>query len=167
MSAGLDLAAQRTGYSVEGDQDAHWMAHALTLAERAATAGEVPVGAVLVLNGELIGEGWNHPIGACDPSAHAEIGALRAAGQRLGNYRLPGSTLYVTLEPCVMCAGAIIHARVEQVIYGAADPKAGACGSVFHLLPSDGRFNHRTACRGGLLANNCAETLRAFFRTKR
>lgn len=167
MNLGSDLAAPSVVPSDEGHQDARWMTQALILAERAAAAGEVPVGAVLVLNGELIGEGWNHPIGACDPSAHAEIGALRAAGQRLGNYRLPGSTLYVTLEPCVMCAGAIIHARVGQVIFGAPDPKAGACGSIFDLLPSDGRFNHRTACRGGVLADTCAETLRSFFRARR
>ena len=149
------------------DANTRWMTHALTLAQRAADEGEVPVGAVLVLAGEVIGEGWNRPIGACDPSAHAEIQALRAAGQHLGNYRFPGSTLYVTLEPCVMCAGAIIHARVERVIYGAPDPKAGACGSLFDLLPSDARFNHRTACTGGVLADACAETLRAFFRARR
>lgn len=144
-----------------------WMEHALALAHRAADAGEVPVGAVIVRDGEIIGEGWNRPIGAHDASAHAEIQALRDAGQRVGNYRLPGATLYVTLEPCVMCAGAIIHARVERVVYAAADPKAGACGSVFDLLPSDGRFNHRTECSGGVLADVCAETLRAFFRARR
>ena len=143
------------------------MRHALGLAERAAGDGEVPVGAVLVRDGEILGEGWNRPILAHDASAHAEIQALRLAGQRAGNYRLPGTTLYVTLEPCVMCAGAIIHARVAQVIYGAPDPKAGACGSVFDLLPSDQRFNHRTACRGGILAEECSETLRAFFRARR
>lgn len=143
------------------------MTQALTLAQHGAEAGEVPVGAVLVLNGEAIGEGWNRPIGASDPTAHAEIEALRVAARRLGNYRLPGSTLYVTLEPCVMCAGAIVHARVERVIYGALDPKAGACGSVFDLLPSDGRFNHRTDCRGGVLAEDCGELLRAFFRARR
>jgi len=150
-----------------GDLDHHWMALALTLAERAAGEGEVPVGAVLVRAGALIGEGWNRPIGAADPTAHAEIQALRDAAARLSNYRLPGSTLYVTLEPCVMCAGAIIHARVERVVYGAPDPKAGACGSVFDLLPADGRFNHRTVCTGGVLADACAETLRAFFRARR
>jgi tRNA(adenine34) deaminase len=140
---------------------------ALALARRAAAEGEVPFGAVLVLDNELIGEGWNRPIGAHDASAHAEIQALRDAGRQVGNYRLPGTTLYVTLEPCVMCAGAIIHARVAQVVYGAPDPKAGACGSVFDLLPSDGRFNHRTDCRGGILAEDCGETLRAFFRARR
>ena len=140
---------------------------ALNLADRAAAEGEVPVGAVLVLNDAVIGEGWNRPIGTHDATAHAEIQALRDAGQRLGNYRLPGTTLYVTLEPCVMCAGAIIHARVDRVIYGAPDPKAGACGSLFELLPSNSRFNHRTDCRGGILTEGCAETLRAFFRARR
>ena len=144
-----------------------WMIRALALARQAAETGEVPVGAVLVRDGEAIGEGWNRPITASDPTAHAEIEALRAAARRLGNYRLPGSTLYVTLEPCVMCAGAIVHARVERVIYGASDPKAGACGSVFDLLPSDGRFNHRADCRGGILAADCGELLRDFFRARR
>lgn len=144
-----------------------WMNRALALARQAIEAGEVPVGAVVVLEDEVIGQGWNQPIGASDPTAHAEIQALRAAARRVGNYRLPGSTLYVTLEPCVMCAGAIVHARVAQVIYGARDPKAGACGSVFHLLPSDGRFNHRTQCLGGVLGEECGEILRAFFRARR
>lgn len=144
-----------------------WMARALELADRAESEGEVPVGALLVLEGEVIGEGWNRPIGAHDPTAHAEVQALRAAGLRLGNYRLTGSTLYVTLEPCVMCAGAIIHARVGQVVYGAADPRAGAAGSVFNLLPSDERFNHRTEVQGGVLAEECGERLRAFFRARR
>ncbi|WP_373509611.1 tRNA adenosine(34) deaminase TadA [Thiocapsa sp.] len=143
------------------------MHRALMLAQRAAAEGEVPVGAILVLDNAVIGEGWNRPIGAHDPTAHAEIQALRDAGQRLGNYRLPGTTLYVTLEPCVMCAGAIIHARVDRVIFGAPDPKAGACGSVFELLPSNSRFNHRTDCRGGVLTEDCAEILRAFFRARR
>lgn len=151
----------------EEESDQKWMRHALALAHRAAEEGEVPVGAVLVQAGEIIGEGWNRPIATQDPSAHAEIVTLRNAGQRRCNYRLPGTRLYVTLEPCVMCAGAIIHARVERVIYGATDPKAGACGSVFDLLPSDGRFNHRTDCRGGILADDCAETLTAFFRARR
>jgi len=143
------------------------MARALALAERAAAEGEVPVGAVVVRDGEIIGEGWNRPIAARDPTAHAEIQALRAAAERLGNYRLPDTTLYVTLEPCAMCAGAIVHARVHRVVYGAADPKGGACGSVFDLLPSDHRFNHRTDCSGGVLAAACAEILRAFFRARR
>lgn len=147
--------------------DLRWMRHALALAQRAADEGEVPVGAVLVQDNAIVGEGWNRPIGSHDASAHAEIQALRDAGRRVGNYRLPGTRLYVTLEPCVMCAGAIIHARVGGVIYGAPDPKAGACGSVFDLLPSDARFNHRTECQGGILADDCGETLRAFFRARR
>jgi tRNA(adenine34) deaminase len=147
--------------------DIQWMRHALALAEEAAAAGEVPVGAVLVLNGEAVGEGWNRPIAAHDPSAHAEILALRSAGARLRNYRLPGTTLYITLEPCVMCAGAAVHARVERVVYGTPDPKGGACGSVFDLLPSDSRFNHRIECLGGVLAEPCAELLRGFFRQRR
>ncbi|NCA70743.1 MAG: tRNA adenosine(34) deaminase TadA [Sphingobacteriia bacterium] len=151
----------------EPSSDVDWMRHALALAERAEATGEVPVGAVLVRDGMIIGEGWNCPIGTRDATAHAEIRALRAAGQDVGNYRLPGATLYVTLEPCVMCAGAIVHARVARVVYGAADPKAGACGSVFDLLPADGRFNHRTDCRGGVLAADCGETLRRFFRARR
>jgi len=166
LSPGPQAVAQGSGAS-PADLDHHWMGLALALAARAAGEGEVPVGAVLVRAGALIGEGWNRPIGAADPTAHAEIQALRDAAARLGNYRLPGSTLYVTLEPCVMCAGAIIHARVERVVYGAPDPKAGACGSVFDLLPADGRFNHRTACTGGVLADACGETLRAFFRARR
>jgi tRNA(adenine34) deaminase len=152
---------------VFAEADRHWMRHALELARRAAEEGEVPVGALLVCKGEILGAGWNRPIIEHDPSAHAEIQALRAAGRRVGNYRLPGSILYVTLEPCVMCAGAIVQARVAEVIYGAPDPKAGACGSVFDLLPSDGRFNHRTEVRGGLLADECGEVLRAFFRARR
>ena len=147
--------------------DQRWMRRALSLAERAAAQGEVPVGAVLVRDQEIIGEGWNRPISESDPSAHAEILALRDAGRRLGNYRLPGTILYVTLEPCSMCAGAIVQARVDQVRFGTADPKGGACGSVFDLLPSDSRFNHRTECVGGILAKESGELLREFFRSRR
>jgi len=143
------------------------MEHALSLAEKAAAEGEVPVGAVLVGDGEILGEGWNRPIGEHDPSAHAEILALRDAGRRVRNYRLPGTTLYVTLEPCPMCAGALVNARVERVVFGAYDTKGGACGSVFDLLPSDGRFNHRTKCTGGVLDTRCASLLREFFRARR
>ncbi len=149
------------------ETDATWMRRAIELARRAEEAGEVPVGAVLVKEGEIVGEGWNHPIGTHDPSAHAEIMALRDAGCRLGNYRLPGTTLYCTLEPCVMCAGAIVHARVQRLVFGAYDPKGGACGSVFDLLPPDARFNHCTLSQGGLLAVECSELLRGFFRRKR
>ena len=143
------------------------MGRALELAARAAAAGEVPVGAVLVRDGVILGEGWNCPIGGHDPTAHAEIVALRAAARAAGNYRLPGTTLYVTLEPCPMCAAAIIHARVAHVVFGATDPKGGACGSVFDLLPSDGRFNHRATCTGGVLAETCGAILRDFFRARR
>ncbi len=143
------------------------MRRALALARRAEAAGEVPVGALVVAADQVIGEGWNRPIGASDPTAHAEVVALRAAASALENYRLPGTTLYVTLEPCAMCAGAIIHARIDRVVFGASDPRAGAAGSVHDLLPSDERFNHRTACEGGVLADECAQLLRDFFRARR
>lgn len=147
--------------------DFRFMREALALADRAAAEGEVPVGAVVVRDGAVIGRGWNRPIGGHDPTAHAEIEALRDAAQRVGNYRLPGATLYVTLEPCPMCAGAIVHARVARVVFGAADPRTGAAGSVFDLLPSDRRFNHRTLCDGGVLAQESGERLRTFFRARR
>lgn len=147
--------------------DEDFMRLALDLAAEGTLRGEVPVGAVLVRDGTVIGSGWNRPVGTNDPTAHAEIVALRAAAQYLANYRLPDTTLYVTLEPCAMCAGAIVHARVGHVVYGAADPKGGACGSVFDLLPSDSRFNHRTTCTGGVLAEPCGEILRDFFRSRR
>jgi tRNA(adenine34) deaminase len=149
------------------DRDVAFMRQALALAQRAAAEGEVPVGAVLVRDGTVIGTGWNRPIASHDPTAHAEICALRDAAEREGNYRLPGATLYVTLEPCPMCAGAVVHARVERVVFGASDPRSGAAGSVFDLLPSDARFNHRTLCSGGVLAQECGELLRAFFRARR
>ncbi len=148
-------------------RDLGFMQHAIALAERAAEAGEVPVGAVLVRDGEVIGEGWNCPITSHDPSAHAEIQALRDAGRRVGNYRLPGSTLYVTLEPCLMCAGAMVHARIGRLVFGAFDPKGGAAGSVFEVLPPDSRFNHRFDCRGGVLAEECGQLLKAFFQQRR
>ncbi len=143
------------------------MRKALALARKAEAEGEVPVGAVLVREGEIVGEGWNRPIGAQDPTAHAEIEALRDAARRLGNYRLPETTLYVTLEPCPMCAGAIVHARVARVVFGAFDPRSGAAGSVFDLLPSDLRFNHRTSACGGVLAESCGALLRTFFKARR
>lgn len=146
--------------------DASWMREALSLSARAEAEGEVPVGAVLVIDGECVGRGWNRPIAAHDASAHAEINALRDAGGRIGNYRLPGSTLYVTLEPCVMCAGAIVHARVARVVYGARDPKTGAAGSVFDTLVSD-RHNHVVQVEPGLLSDESAALLRAFFRARR
>lgn len=152
--------------SLVGSPDTYWMEHALSLARRAESEGEVPVGAVVVLNNELIGEGWNHPISSHDPSAHAEITALRAAARHMGNYRLPGARLYVTLEPCLMCAGAIVQARIEHLIYGAADPKTGAAGSVFDVLASD-RLNHRVQVEGGLLTESCGAVLKTFFQARR
>lgn len=142
------------------------MRHALALAARAEQAGEVPIGAVLVLDEALIGEGWNQPILAQDPTAHAEIMALRAAAGRLRNYRLPGATLYVTLEPCAMCAGAIVQARIARVVYGAADSRSGAAGSTFNLLASPA-LNHRADVVAGVLGEICSQQLKAFFKNKR
>ena len=135
-------------------------------ARQSEASGEVPVGAVLVMDGEIISEGGNRPISRHDPSAHAEIVTLRKAAEQLGNYRLTDTTLYVTLEPCVMCAGAIIHARVKRVIYAATDPKAGAAGSVFDIFASP-RLNHRVEIDGGLLAEESQTLLQAFFRARR
>lgn len=146
--------------------DLHFMRLALVLAGHAAAAGEVPVGAVVVIHGEVVGEGANAPVSMHDPSAHAEIRALRDAGARTGNYRLPGATLYATLEPCVMCAGAIMHARIERVVFGAADPKTGACGSVIDLF-AEPRLNHHAVTCGGVLAPECAAVLQAFFQARR
>ncbi len=152
------------------------MRAALEQARLAWVAGEVPVGAVLVVAGEIVGRGYNQPISACDPSAHAEIMALRDAGQRLANYRLPGGTLYVTLEPCVMCSGAILHARVGRLVYGARDPKTGAQGSVLDLFgeipeamrPGQvSRLNHHCAVTSGVLADECGALLSAFFAERR
>lgn len=142
------------------------MRQALALAQRAEAEGEVPVGAIIVRDDAIVAEGWNRPINGHDPTAHAEIVALRAAGEAEANYRLAGTTLYVTLEPCVMCAGAIIHARVERVIYGATDPRAGAAGSLFSILGTD-QLNHQVNVQGGLLANECCELLRNFFKSRR
>lgn len=146
--------------------DLVFMRHALLLARRAQQAGEVPVGAVVVHEGRIVGEGWNRPIGEHDPSAHAEVVALRAAAERLRNYRLGGSTLYVTLEPCVMCAGLITHARVQRVVFGAWDPRAGAVRSVYDVIATP-RLNHRVEWSGGLMESECAELLRSFFRARR
>jgi tRNA(adenine34) deaminase len=146
--------------------DETWMRHALMLADRAQQQGEVPVGAVLVQQGRIVGEGWNRPIGLHDPSAHAEMIALRDGAQRLANYRVLDTTLYVTLEPCVMCAGAIVHARVSRLVFGAWDPKAGAVSSVYDVI-SNPRLNHRLDWQGGVLEAECAELLRSFFRSRR
>jgi tRNA(adenine34) deaminase len=143
-----------------------WMRRALALAAQAAAAGEVPVGALVVAGDRVLGQGHNQPIAASDPSAHAEIVALREAGLHAGNYRLPGARLYVTLEPCVMCAGAIVQARLDAVIYGAEDPRAGAAGSVFDVLNTD-RLNHRVDLRAGVLADECALILKDFFKGRR
>jgi tRNA(adenine34) deaminase len=146
--------------------DEAFMRMALDLAEEAARLGEVPVGAVVVRQEEVVGRGFNAPIRTHDPSAHAEMAALRDAAGRLGNYRLPGCSLYVTLEPCVMCTGAIQHARVARLIYGARDPKTGACGSVVDLF-ADPRLNHHTAVAGGVLADKAASLLQRFFASRR
>jgi tRNA(adenine34) deaminase len=146
--------------------DERFMRRALDLARSAEEKGEVPVGAVVVRDGEILGEGWNQPIATHDPSAHAEMVAVRAAAEFAQNYRLPGTTLYVTLEPCAMCAGAIVHARIARVVYGAADPKAGAGGSVFNLLADD-RLNHRALVVGGVLAEECGGLLKKFFARRR
>ena len=147
-------------------QDIDGMRAALAEAEKAAGEGEIPVGAVIVVNGEIVATGRNCSVATSDPSAHAEIIALRAAGSGLGNYRLPDATLYVTLEPCVMCTGAVVQARLKRVVFGAYDKKAGALGSVEDL--SDSRaLNHRFEINGGLLADECSELLRAFFETRR
>ena len=142
------------------------MREALALAQTARDEGEVPVGAIVVFEGRVVGRGFNQPIGRHDPSAHAEIQALRDAGQALCNYRLPGCDLYVTLEPCAMCAGAIQHARIRHLVYGATDPKTGACGSVVDLF-AERRLAHHTRVTGDVLAEECAALLREFFRARR
>ena len=142
------------------------MRRALDLARHAQAAGEVPVGALVVLDHEIIGEAWNQPIVSHDPTAHAEIMALRAAAARVRNYRLAGAILYVTLEPCAMCAGAMVHARIARVVYGAADSKTGAAGSVFNLLETT-ELNHRAQVTRGILAEDCGKMLRDFFQSKR
>lgn len=146
--------------------DREWMRRALVLADRAAAAGEVPVGAVLVRDGEALGSGWNAPVGSNDPTAHAEVMALRAAAAAVSNYRLPGSTLYATMEPCPMCAGAIVQARVARVVYAARDERWGAVESVFEILGSR-RLNHHVNCEGGLLAEESARRLKDFFAVRR
>jgi tRNA(adenine34) deaminase len=146
--------------------DARLMGEALALASDAAARGEVPVGAVVVCDGEVIGRGGNLPIGSSDPTAHAEIAALREAARALGNYRLVGCTLYATLEPCVMCAGAIMHARIARLVFGARDPKTGACGSVVDLF-AEPRLNHHTTVTAGVREKECGAMLRAFFAARR
>lgn len=142
------------------------MMRALELARAAESAGEVPVGAVMVRDGAIVAEGWNRPISTCDPTAHAEIVALREAGRALGTYRLSDTTLYVTLEPCPMCAGAMVHARVRRLVFAATDPRAGAAGSVFNLVQHPA-LNHRIECTAGVLAEDCGSLLRDFFVSRR
>ena len=142
------------------------MREALSLAAQAGKIGEVPVGAVVVIDGQIVGRGGNAPISQSDPSAHAEILALREAATLVGNYRLPAATLYVTLEPCAMCAGAMMHARIARVVYGAADPKTGACGSVVNLF-AEARLNHHATVSGGVAAHACGRLLSDFFAKRR
>lgn len=146
--------------------DSVFMRQAISQAHNAWALGEVPVGAVVVKDGEIIATGFNQPIGTHDPTAHAEIMALRAASAILGNYRLPGCELYVTLEPCAMCSGAMMHARLARIVYGAPDPKTGACGSVVNLFEQE-KLNHHAEVTGGVLADDCAALLREFFAERR
>ena len=151
---------------MQAELDRQFMQQALSQAKLAAAAGEVPVGAVLVRDGQIISTGFNQPITNSDPSAHAEMMALRAAAQSECNYRLPGTTLYVTLEPCTMCAGAMLHARVERVVFGATDPKTGAAGSVLNVF-SEKQINHQTQVQGGIMGEECGQVLRDFFKERR
>lgn len=151
---------------LDTQRDEALMRMALDLARRGQALGEVPVGALVVLDGEIIGEGFNAPISRHDPTAHAEIQAMRAAAQCVDNYRLVGASLYVTLEPCAMCAGAIMHARIARVVFGAADPKTGACGSVINLF-AEQRLNHHAEVVGGVLVEECGALLKDFFKARR
>ncbi len=151
---------------IANDADTVWMREALTLARQAEKTGEVPVGAVVVKDGAIVARGWNHPIAAQDPTAHAEIEAMRAAARSLGNYRLTDTVLYVTLEPCAMCAGAMVHARVRRLVFGAADPRAGAAGSVFNVVQA-APLNHRLEVTAGVMAEECGELLKRFFAQRR
>lgn len=146
--------------------DAHWMRYALDLAAQGEALGEVPVGAVIVRDQVILGEGFNQPISGCDPTAHAEVVALRMAAERERNYRLPAATLYVTLEPCTMCVGALVHARIARLVYGTREPKAGAVESQSRLLESE-YFNHRVGFEGGVLAAECQHQLSHFFQQRR
>lgn len=148
------------------EADLFFMSRAVELAREAERAGEVPVGAVIVKDGVIVGEGWNRPISTHDPTAHAEIVALRAAAQTLSSYRLLDTTLYVTLEPCPMCAGAMVHARVQRLVYAATDPRAGAAGTVFNIVQHPS-LNHRLECAAGVMAEECRQLLRGFFAARR
>ncbi|GGD74915.1 tRNA adenosine(34) deaminase TadA [Lacimicrobium alkaliphilum] len=146
--------------------DAYWMGEARKLALRAWNEGEIPVGALLVREGKILGEGWNRSIGSHDPSAHAEMMAIREAGVNIGNYRLLDTVLYVTLEPCAMCAGALVHSRISRLVFGASDPKTGACGSVMDIVRHPA-LNHQIEVEGGVMAESCATLLSDFFRWRR
>ena len=161
-SGGQRFESSRAHHSL----DEGFMRQALDEAQRSFDAGEVPVGAVVVIGGQIVGRAHNAPLGLSDPTAHAEVLALRAAGTKVGNYRLTGATLYATVEPCVMCSGAALHARVIRVVYGAADVKAGGVASLYRLL-DDARLNHRAVAQGGVLADESAALLRRFFETRR
>jgi tRNA(adenine34) deaminase len=151
---------------MQAELDRQYMQQAIEQAMLAAAAGEVPVGAVLVRNGKVISKGFNQPISNSDPSAHAEMLVLRGAAQSEANYRLPGTTLYVTLEPCTMCAGAMLHARIDRVVFGASDPKTGAAGSVLNVF-SEKQINHQTQVEGGIMSEECGQILRQFFKERR
>ena len=166
MSAAAAPANRDAGTSRESSGDAAWMSEALALAEAALARGEVPVGAVVVCEGRIVGRGGNAPIAQSDPTAHAEIVALREAAAALGNYRLPACELFVTLEPCAMCAGAILHARLARLVFGATDPKTGACGSVIDLFARR-ELNHHTRVERGVAAERCAALLTGFFAARR
>ena len=159
----LQTAEERREVS---ERDELWMEEALRAAQRALEAGEVPVGAVIVCDGRVLGRGWNRNVSDSDPTAHAEVVALREAGRTLGNHRLGQCELFATIEPCAMCAGALVHARIKRLVYGADDPKAGAVHSVMQVL-NDSRLNHRMEVRAGVLAGRSAELLQAFFRKRR
>ncbi len=160
------MPADRPENDARSAPDSAWMRLAIDQARNAWAVGEVPVGAVLVHEGRVLATGYNQPISAHDPTAHAEIRAIRAAAELLGNYRLVDCELYVTLEPCVMCAGAIMHARIRRLVYGAADPKTGACGSVVNLM-AESRLNHHAEVVGGVLAGECGALLSEFFASRR
>ncbi len=155
-----------TQLTTSRDEDEHWMREALLFAEEAASRGEIPVGAVLIDKKGLLAAAGNSPISRHDPTAHAEILVMRRAGKDVQNYRLPGTTLYVTLEPCIMCMGAMIHARIDRLVYGATDPKTGAAASVY-TIGTDGCLNHRIEISSGILAERCGALLKAFFKARR
>jgi tRNA(adenine34) deaminase len=158
--------SNQIAFPADSARDRFFMSRALELAREAERAGEVPVGAVIVKDGEIVAEGWNRPISTNDPSAHAEMVAIRAAGQKLNTYRLLDTTLYVTLEPCAMCAGAMVHARVKRLVFAATDPRAGAAGSVFNVVNHEA-LNHRIQSDSGVLADECSAMLRGFFLARR